>query len=132
MSRHIIQNNNNPFICSNCGMPVNPAESGTRYRNHCPFCLFGLHVDICTGDRRSGCRGLMEPIGIWAGKKKEWSIIHRCVKCGIIRTNRIAGDDSELLLLLLAAKPFMSIPFPAEELLEDTFRLNFKGVGSWI
>ncbi len=69
----------------------------------------------------------MEPIGIWAGKKKEWSIIHRCVKCGVIKTNRIAGDDSELLLVLLAMKPFMSMPFPAEMLLKDTFLLTIKG-----
>jgi len=128
MSRHIKQNINEPFICNNCGNPVVPADSGTHFRNHCPFCLFSSHVDICIGDRRSRCRGLMEPIGIWAGKKKEWSIIHRCVKCGIIKTNRIAGDDSELLLVLLATKPFMSMPFPAETLFKDTFLLNIKGV----
>ncbi len=127
MSRNIKQNNNNPFNCTNCGNPVASADSGTHFRNHCPFCLYSSHVDICTGDRRSGCRGLMEPIGIWAAKKKEWSIIHRCVKCGIIRINRIAGDDSELLLVLLAAKPFMSMPFPAETFLKDTFLLNIKG-----
>ena len=129
MSRHVKQNNNDSFICKNCGSPVNPAGngSGTHFRNHCPFCLFSCHVDICTGDRRSGCRGLMEPISIWAGVRKEWCIIHRCVKCGIIRTNRIAGDDSELLLVLLAAKPLTSMPFPAETILEDAF-LSGRGV----
>ncbi len=127
MSRHIKQNSNDPFTCANCGSTVVPAEGGTQFRNHCPFCLFSLHADICTGDRRSGCRGLMEPIGIWAGKKKEWSIIHRCVKCGIIRVNRIAGDDSELLLILLAAKPFMTMPFPAETFLKQIVPLNSKG-----
>jgi hypothetical protein len=127
MSRHIKQNINEPFICNNCGNPVAPADGGTHFRNHCPLCLFSLHADICMGDRRSGCRGLMEPIGIWAGKKKEWRIIHRCVKCGIIKTNRIAGDDSELLLVLLATKPFMSMPFPAETLFKDTFPFNIKG-----
>jgi hypothetical protein len=128
MSRHIKQNNNDSFICANCSKAVPPAECGTHFRNHCPFCLFSSHVDICTGDRRSGCRGLMEPIGIWAGRKKEWSLIHRCIKCGIIRTNRIAGDDSELLLILLATRPFMSIPFPAETVLKDSFLLNIQGV----
>jgi hypothetical protein len=128
MSRHKIQNINDSFICDNCGNAVSPANSGTHFRNHCPFCLFSFHIDICTGDRRSGCRGMMEPIGIWAGKKKEWSIIHRCIKCGIIRTNRIAGDDSELLLVLLATKPFMSMPFPAEALLKDSTLLSIKGV----
>jgi hypothetical protein len=69
----------------------------------------------------------MEPIGIWAGQKKEWSVIHRCVKCGVVRINRIAGDDSELALLLLAARPFMSMPFPPEELLKDASILKIKG-----
>ncbi len=43
-------------------------------------------------------------------------------------TNRIAGDDNELLLLLLAAEPFMSMPFPAGTLLKDTFLFDIKGV----
>jgi len=61
----------------------------------------------------------MEPIGIWAGKKNEWSIIHRCLSCGIIKSNRIAGDDNEVRLVLLAMKPLMSIPFPVEILMKD-------------
>lgn len=69
----------------------------------------------------------MEPIGIWARKGKEWVIIHRCVKCGIIRTNRIAGDDSEVQLLILAAKPFTSLPFPLESVLNDTFEFDTDG-----
>jgi hypothetical protein len=127
MSRHLRRNTNDSFICGHCGNAVIPTDGGTHFRNHCPICLYSSHVDICTGDRRSGCHGLMEPIGIWAGRKKEWSIIHRCVKCGVVRTNRIAGDDSELMLFLLAARPFMLMPFPPEALLKDTSLLDMKG-----
>ena len=132
MSRNATQKNlNNSFICGNCGSPVNPVEAGTHFRNHCPVCLYSSHVDITTGDRRSGCRGLMAPIGIWAGKRNEWSIIHRCVKCGIIKTNRIAGDDSEIRLIILAVMPLMSTPFPAEILMKDLICTS-KGAEPWI
>ena len=120
MSRNKIHlhSENTPFICENCGGTVTPPESGTIHRNHCPHCLFSLHVDIRTGDRRSGCRGVMEPIGIWVPAKKDWSIIHRCTRCGFIRTNRIAGDDNEILLLSLAVRPVTILPFPLEMVFE--------------
>jgi hypothetical protein len=54
----------------------------------------------------------MEPIGVWVRDGGECALIHRCAACGLLRSNRIAGDDSELLLFLLAAKPLMSMPFP--------------------
>lgn len=73
-------------------------------------------MDLRIGDRRSGCRGEMEPISIWVKYKDEWSIVHRCKKCGIIRTNRIAGDDNELVLLSLAMRPISNPPFPLERI----------------
>ncbi len=60
----------------------------------------------------------MQPIAVWVRTSKEWSIIHRCVNCGFIRANRIAGDDNEMLLFSLAAKPLTMLPFPAEHTLE--------------
>jgi len=101
------------FICGNCGMTVPPPEQGTRHRNHCPYCLWSRHVDMKTGDRRASCRGLMEPVGIWARDRRDWSIIHRCRGCGLMRANRIAGDDDETLLYGLASKPLAELPFPA-------------------
>ncbi len=100
MSRtsHIINITENSFICRSCGNTVAPPEAGGKMRNHCPSCLWSLHVDLKKGDRRCGCRGLMEPIAVWVKPSKEWSIIHRCTSCGFIRANRIAGDDNELLL----------------------------------
>ena len=106
------------FICEHCGNTVAPAESGTNNRNHCPVCLRSRHLDIRPGDRRSGCRGSMEPIGIWIRNGGEWALIHRCVKCGVVKTNRIAGDDDEVALFALAARPLTKMPFPSDSLFE--------------
>lgn len=107
-----------PFICSHCNSTVTIPEFGTRNRNHCPHCLWSIHIDLTPGDRRCACRGLMEPVGVWVRERKEWSLIHRCVSCGVLRTNRIAGDDSETALLTLAARPLTSLPFPPEPVFE--------------
>lgn len=114
MSRYkITQTSDEQFICSHCGMAIGPAMSGTRNRNHCPHCLHSIHVDIQTGDRRSRCRGIMVPIGLWVQQSGEWSIIHRCGFCGWIRTNRIAPDDNEQCLIELAALPLVKPAFPS-------------------
>lgn len=86
------------FICRRCGAPVPAVSFGTRHRNHCPFCLWSLHVDIRPGDRASLCRGAMEPIAIWGKADGELMILHRCTVCGTIKANRCAGDDDESLL----------------------------------
>ena len=119
MSR--IQNNSrceSAFICSSCGRTVLSAGYGTRQRNHCPYCLWSSHVDITTGDRRSLCRGRMVPLSVCAAESGEWSIVHRCEKCGFMRLNRIAGDDDARELLLLAIRPVMNSPFPDHSLAE--------------
>ena len=116
--KHNSTNTDSTFICSNCGQTVPPPESGGKMRNHCPKCLCSLHVDLKKGDRRCGCRSLMPPIAVWVRPSKEWSIIHRCLKCGFMRANRIAADDNEMLLFSLAAKPLTMLPFPAEHTLE--------------
>jgi len=113
MSRqHFTYQSDEQFTCSHCGMLILPAQSGTRNRNHCPYCLHSLHADLRIGDRKSRCRGTMSPIGIWVQEKGEWSIIHRCNTCGWIRTNRIAPDDNEELLLELVLQPLEKPAFP--------------------
>ena len=104
------------YVCTSCGRTVEPAESGTHNRNHCPYCLHSKHVDLRPGDRRSGCHGVMEPIGIWVQPDDEWSVLHRCRRCGFIRPNRIAGDDNEVMLVAIAARPLGRLPFPVESL----------------
>jgi RNHCP domain len=119
---------NGAFICRKCSRVAAPSESGTRNRNHCPHCLWSLHVDLRTGDRRSGCRGEMEPAGVRVLPDGEWALIHRCVKCGFLRSNRIAGDDNEGALLALALRPVMIPPFPAEKLIAGLKNLDASGV----
>jgi len=67
-------------------------------------------VDVVTGDRRSGCRDEMEPIAVAVRADGEWSLVHRCKGCGLIRANRIAADDSPLVLMSLAARPLARVP----------------------
>ena len=118
-NQNININNNQTFICSYCGSTVSPVAYGGSQRNHCPKCLRSLHVDLRKGDRRCGCRGNMEPIGVWVKPAGEWALIHRCIKCGFIRANRIAADDNEVLLFTLAARPLTMLPFPAEKTFEE-------------
>lgn len=82
------------FICANCGKKVLLKAPGTKNRNHCPFCLYSTHVDMQKGDREAICRGLMPPIGRFYKADGEEMLVHKCNKCGFIRWNRVAGDDS--------------------------------------
>ena len=100
--------------CSHCGHVFPIDAPGTAQRNHCPRCLYSLHLDIRPGDRLSGCRGEMEPIAVWVREGREWALIHRCLKCGVLKSNRIAGDDNETALLALSAKALSKLPFPLE------------------
>jgi hypothetical protein len=104
------------FVCAHCGCAVTPQSFGTAHRNHCPRCLWSRHVDLRPGDRRSTCRGPMEPVAVWLRHGGEWALIHRCTECGALRSNRIAGDDNELSLISLAVRPLASPPFPLDTL----------------
>ena len=98
--------NDASFVCANCGKEVEPL--GYSSRNHCPFCLWSLHLDVNPGDRASECGGKMEPIRAEVDPKKGFVIVHRCQKCGEIRRNRAAHeakvqpDDRKLLIRLTA------------------------------
>lgn len=104
------------FICKNCSNPVGLSAPGSEHRNHCPRCLWSLHLDSRPGDRRAACGGKMEPISVWVRKNGEWAIIHRCSECGAIHSNRVAGDDNEIKLISLAVRPLSRPPFPLENL----------------
>ena len=104
------------FLCTHCDRAIPGTAPGTVHRNHCPHCLWSLHVDLTAGDRRSACRGPMEPIAIGIRPYGEWSIVHRCARCGLVRLNRIAGDDNEVLLVSMALRPLARPPFPLERL----------------
>ncbi len=107
----------NSFVCINCKKRVPFDAPGTKHRNHCPWCLSSIHVSLEEHDRKSECLGKMEPIAISTQKDGEWSVVHRCLSCNLIRTNRIAGDDDETALLALALRPLVNLPFPLDVLL---------------
>lgn len=81
------------FICVNCKRKVSITAPGTKNRNHCPFCLCSLHVDIIIGDRRSSCKGIMFAEAKMYKPDGEEVLVHKCSACGEIRKNRVAGDD---------------------------------------
>lgn len=115
------------FICKVCGAVVAAQGAGTLHRNHCPHCLSSLHLDRQPGDRSANCGGILEPIGIWVRKGGEWAVIHRCQRCGALRSNRVAADDNPAKLLAIAAKPLAFPPFPLERL-EQMLRESFLDV----
>ena len=101
--------NDNGFICAHCGREVLPL--GYTSRNHCPFCLWSLHVDINPGDRACECCSPMEPVKVVTDAKKGFIIIHKCTCCGEIHRNKAAHEadvqpDSKKLLIALTSSEF--------------------------
>lgn len=78
------------FICQNCNKTVSPL--GYTSRDHCPYCLYSLHVDINPGDRKNPCKGLLKPIDV-EKFKDSFKIIYECQKCKEIHKNIMANDD---------------------------------------
>ena len=88
------------FSCLNCGQEV----QGTGYTNHCPTCLWSLHVDVNPGDRQSECKGPMEPVAS-RSRSGQASILHHCQRCGHKQWNRTASEDNFDLIVRLSAMP---------------------------
>ena len=106
MEEKRFKKNDSGFICKNCGKEVLPL--GYSSRNHCPFCLWSLHVDNNPGDSENTCRAPMEPIFAEVDAKKGFVIVHKCTKCGEIKRNRSAHEasvqpDNRMLLIKLTA-----------------------------
>lgn len=91
--------NDEGFECQNCGRTVTPL--GYSSRNHCPFCLWSLHLDENPGDRAADCKGRMRPVGAEPDAKKGYIITHRCERCGATRRCRSAADDDVSLIIAL-------------------------------
>ena len=108
------------FECKLCGCLVVPEGASSDHRNHCPYCLHSLHVDIEPGDRESDCGGVMEPVAVWVRNKGEWAIIHRCKRCGDLSSNRVAADDNPMKLMSIAMRPIANPPFPIERMQDLT------------
>jgi hypothetical protein len=83
---------NQSFICAHCGERVHRLRNGS-FRNHCPACLWSVHLDNTPGDRGSTCGGLMEPVRLEQPRGKGLAVVHVCTVCGRRSRNRLAGDD---------------------------------------
>jgi hypothetical protein len=95
---------NDPFNCIHCHFSVPQAEKTCR--DHCPKCLYSIHVDQNPGDRLEQCRGKLKPIA-WSQHKKKGYVIHyQCLNCKIKKINKFlqndffCSDDIDTLLTL--------------------------------
>lgn len=98
--------NDDGFICAHCGKEVKPL--GYTSRDHCPFCLWSIHIDVNPGDRANECHGNLVPIKVETDSKKGYVIVYKCDKCGEIHRNRAAHEakvqpDSISLIIKLSA-----------------------------
>lgn len=91
------------FTCLNCNKHVDKLKYSSR--DHCPYCLYSLHVDINPGDRLNTCKGLLKPIDI-EKFKDTYKIIYKCEKCHQIHKNIMAKDDNYDEILKLSKKDF--------------------------
>ena len=87
------------FICLNCGSKV--SKLNYTARDHCPYCLYSLHIDILPGDRKNNCLGLFKPIGI-EKYRDTYKIIYQCQKCHQFHKNIMANDDNMNLIIELS------------------------------
>ena len=82
------------FRCIRCGHSV----TGNGYTNHCPRCLWSVHVDVHPGDRAATCRAPMAPVDLLY-ERGRFVIVHECTGCGLHRRNRASADDHVSVLL---------------------------------
>lgn len=99
------------FRCAHCQALVSSMHvlSGVNNRNHCPYCLWSLHLDLYSaGDRLSACKAPMEPIGLTVKRSRnkyrfdgrgELMLIHQCIECRSLSINRIAADDDAATIM---------------------------------
>ncbi len=95
--------NDSGFICEHCKKEVSPL--GYSSRDHCPYCLCSIHVDIFPGDRSNTCRGLLMPYDI-TYKNDTYTIHYKCTKCGQLHNNKSAKDDSFETILKVMNKTY--------------------------
>lgn len=87
------------FTCDHCEAEV----EGDGYTNHCPKCLYSLHVDVTPGDRANNCNGLMEPTSV-EYKSEGSTIMHKCKRCGMIKANKAGANDAMGAILEIMRK----------------------------
>ncbi len=93
--------NNQGFVCLFCGKEAPPHPTSSR--NHCPYCLWSLHVDVSPGDRLNTCRGLMKPVGL-ESREGKMKILYLCEQCGASGKNVTAPDDNSDKIVELSTR----------------------------
>ena len=96
--------NDEGFECVNCGKFVTPLKYTSR--DHCPFCLCSIHIDINPGDRANTCLGILKPINLEYSQNKGYVIQYKCTKCGQTHKNKVATDDSKEQILKVSNKTY--------------------------
>lgn len=84
--------NDSGFKCVHCGREVSPL--GYTSRDHCPYCIYSIHIDNIPGDRDNKCLGKLEPVSVEPSAKKGYIITYKCQKCGEVKRNKSAEDDN--------------------------------------
>jgi len=98
--RKFIRNKEN-FTCKNCNQSV----IGNGYTNHCPNCLYSIHIDKYPGDRQESCLGIMSPIEIITKGGDAKYIVHICNLCKIKKKNILSKQDSiKTIISIMEAK----------------------------
>ncbi len=101
MQEKNFRKNDAGFICKHCNKVVSPL--GYSSRNHCPFCLYSLHVDIMPGDRNNPCGGSLRPQRADPDPKRGFILTHKCERCGEVVRCKVAEDDDRKKLIALTA-----------------------------
>ena len=101
MEQKRFSKNDNGFVCAVCNKAVPPLKYSSR--DHCPYCLSSLHVDVLPGDRQNSCKGILKPVQVLPDAKKDFIIVYKCEKCGESVRCRAAmsgecPDDMALLI----------------------------------
>ena len=109
MESKLFSKNDSGFVCAGCGKYVPPL--GYSSRNHCPYCLCSLHLDVNPGDRACECGGIMDAVSA-EPSKNGFIITHVCRKCGAKRRCRSADrgqapDNRQLLIGLTVNTGFI-------------------------
>ena len=52
---------------------------------------------------------------------------HRCIRCGVLHSNRAAADDNPMKLMSIAMKSLCAPPFPLERIEEMTQLMGGDG-----
>lgn len=95
--------------CGNCGSVFSLSIPNGKHRDHCPVCLYSVHIDNRPGDRNAWCGqgthdnwspSKLVPVGVTELQNVP-SIVYKCEKCGAVKINKYAPDDSQSLITKL-------------------------------